>query len=76
MALATLLYFSQIGAFSLVTTTPIVNSNLLAIILKLQKSPQAMHHVQTVHVVLRGKGTIQINGTLLPAFARQTRQKT
>jgi hypothetical protein len=59
-----------------VTTTPILNSNLLAILPKMQKSLQAMQQVQTVHVVIQGKGTIQTSGTLLPAFARQTRHKT
>jgi len=59
-----------------VTTTPIPNSNLLAILPELQKSLQAMQQVQTVNVVIQGKGTIQTSGTLLPAFARQTRHKT
>ncbi len=59
-----------------VTTPPVLNSHRLAILPKLQKSLQAMQQVQTVHVVLQGKGTIQTSGTLLTAFARQTRHKT
>ena len=59
-----------------VTTTTVPNSNLLAILPKLQKSPQAMPQVQTVHVDRQGKETIQTSGALLPAFTRQTRFKT
>jgi hypothetical protein len=59
-----------------VTTTPVPNLDLLAILPELQKSPQAMPQVQTAHVDRQGKGTIQTSGALLPAFARQTRYKT
>ena len=59
-----------------VATTSVPNLDLLAVLPELQKSPQAMPQVQTVHVVIQGKGTIQTSGTLLPAFARQTHYKT
>ena len=59
-----------------VTTTPVPNLDLLAILPELQKSPQAMPQVQTTHVDRQGKETIQTSGALLPAFARQTRYKT
>ncbi len=59
-----------------VTTTPVFNSNLLAVLPELQKSPQAMPQVQTAHVDRQGKGTIQTSGALLPDFTRQTRYKT
>lgn len=59
-----------------VTTSPVPNPNLLAVLPELQKSPQAMQQVQTAHVDRQGKETIQTSGALLPAFTRQTRYKT
>jgi hypothetical protein len=59
-----------------VTTTPVPNSDLIAVLPELQKSPQAMPQVQTAHVDRQGKGTIQTSGALRPVFARQTRYKT
>ncbi len=58
------------------TTTPVPNSDLLAVPPELQKSLQAMQQVQTVHVDRQGKGAIQTSGTFLPAFARQTGYQT
>ena len=66
MALATLLCFSLIGAFSLVATTPIVNSNPLAILPEAQESLQTLRQVRTAHVALHGNGTIQTNCSPLP----------
>jgi hypothetical protein len=56
-----------------VTATPVPNSDLLAVLPELQKSPQATPQVQTVNVVRQGKEMIQTSGALLPAFTRQTR---
>jgi len=57
---------------AIVTTTPVPNSDLLAVLPEWYKSPQ----VQTAYVDKQGKGTIQTSGALLPAFARQSRYKT
>jgi hypothetical protein len=59
-----------------VTTTPVPNSDLLAVLPELHKSPQVMPQVQTAHIDSQGKQTIQTSGALLPAFTRQTRYKT
>jgi len=56
-----------------VTTTPVPNSDLLAVLPELHKSPQVMPQVQTAHIDRQGKQTIQTSGALLPAFTRQTR---
>jgi hypothetical protein len=73
---ATAVLTSHSLASASLTTTPVPNSDLIAVPPELQKSLQAMQQVQTVQVDRQGKWTIQTSGTFLPAFARQTGYQT
>jgi hypothetical protein len=52
--------------------SPVSNTGLLAILPSLQKSVQAMRQLKTVHVDVKGGGTIQTSGQMLPVFAATT----
>jgi hypothetical protein len=53
-------------------TNALGNTNLVTVLPLLQKSVQVTEQLTSFHVAMKGKGTIQTSGPLLPAFAHAT----